>query len=189
MMPACLLLIAGCSGTASTQYYVLGSIKPSGQSAQLAAIPDMVIQVDIPPYLNRPDMVYRQSDNQLHIDEYHQWGGHLRDNIANTLAQNLSARLTSGHISVAPALHVSEKTWMLYVRIRAFERMPDGRVHLSVYWQLMTDGNTMDARSEDFIGAHVLADHDYDSMAADMSMLLAQFSDHIADVVRAHTSS
>ncbi len=193
LMPCMMLLglsgMVGCSSSPDTQYYMLDSIKPAGQPMQVAKAPSMVIQVDIPPYLDRSDMVYRQSDNHLHIDEYHQWGGHLRDNIASTLAQNLDGRLTSANISVAPAMHMSDKTLVLYIRIRAFERMPDGHVHLSAYWQLLSHGEAVYSSGEELTGEKTLTDQDYDGMAADMSMLLAQLSDHIVGVVQKYSPS
>ena len=187
MWMVCVLLMVACSSSPGTQYYVLDSIPPDGQPAPAAA--DMVIQVEVPPYLDRPGMVYRQRDNQLHIDEYHQWGGHLRDNIASTLAQNLAGHLASARISVAPALHMTDRTVMLSVRIRAFERMPDGHVYLSAYWQMLSHGEVLYARSEELRGEKTLAEQDYAGMAASMSSLLARFSEHIARAVRAHLPS
>jgi len=183
---ACLLagvlLLAAC-GASSTRYYVLDSqpaakVLPQAQSRSIA-----IRQIEIPPYLDRPKLVVRDADNQMHIAEYEQWGGHLRDNIARTLADNLAARLEGVAVSVAPFPGSLDADTSLLIDIRRFERMPDGHVQLQLQWHVEMPDGTRITRLETLRSQARTGADDYAAITRAMSSLLAVLSDHMSAAI------
>src|SRR5262247_789000 len=96
------LALGGCSNTPPTRFYVLSAV-----ADQAAAIPGKgpaigIGPITLPQYLNRPQIVTRVSGNQLAVAEFDQWGGDLNDNLARTLAANLSSLLETDRVSLYP---------------------------------------------------------------------------------------
>ncbi len=179
-----LALLSACSSTPTTHYYVLDAIKADEQPrATLAATAAIMLDVEIPHYLDRPGMVSRGQSNQLHLAEYHQWGGHLRDNIARVLADNLSTRLASAEIYIVPMPDDVKPDASLSVNIRTFERMPDGHVHLSAQWRFTARGRKTQSHFEELIGDHVVGEQGYAAMVTEMDALLARFSSQVAQTM------
>jgi len=184
-----LLVLAGC-GSRATQYYVLDMTEPDGkpavESAQATPEKGMTVsirQVDIPPYLDSPRMVLRDNGNHLKIAEYHQWGGHLRDNIARIMADNLAARLPDASISMAPFPGSARADLAVLLDIRQFERMPDGYVHLQIQWHVQGREGGLKSRLEHLQSRIRMEEGDYAGMASLMSALLGQLSDRIAEAI------
>jgi len=179
-------LLSACSSTPVTHYYVLDAIKADSRTSTPVAATAVVLEVDIPSYLDRPRMVSRDEHHQLRLAEYHQWGGRLRENIAHVLADNLLMRLASAEIYTVPIPDDVEPDATLTINIRTFERMADAHVHLSAQWHLTTKAGHTQYHFAELTGTQVIGAQDYAAMTSEMDTLLAQFAAHIADSFR-HT--
>lgn len=181
---AVLLLLAAC-GTPLVQYYVLNPVPPAKPlHMHAAAVTSVAIrQVEVPRYLDRPRIVSRGDDKQLHIAEYHQWGGRLRENIAGILGDNLTGRLGSVMVSRAPFIGSTDAQVAVLVDVRQFERLSDGYVHLNVHWQLQRSGRGVFSQYTRLQSSQPVNDKDYAAMAAAMSRLLGMLSDRIATAI------
>jgi len=179
-----LLALAGCTSAPATHYYVLDSVHP--QKKEQPSKPGMVavLHLEIPRYLDRPRIVRRDAGNQLHISEYHQWGGRLRDNIARILSDNLSERLGVTTVSTASLPGSMDARISLFVDIRKFELLSDGFVHLVVRWHILSRGKVIQSSLENLQSDLRVEEHDYAGMAAAMSRLLGHLSENIAAGVR-----
>ncbi len=180
MIVPALLVLVGCK-TPVTQYYVLNTV-PAKQAIKSAApVPAITLrQVEIPRYLDRPRMVSRDAENHLHISEYHQWGGRLRDNLANTLSDNLAERVGSVTVTTAPFPGSMDAEISLLVDFRQFERLADGYMHLRVRWLLQRSGKIIESHYEQLQSDAVIVESDYADMAAAMSQLLGRLADKVA---------
>ena len=89
-------LISGCVGNQSeTSFYVLNSISGPPDSILLPANFGVIGigPLRIPKYLDRPEIVTRYEQNGIRINEFHQWAGPLKDNVATVVGKNLSLLL------------------------------------------------------------------------------------------------
>ena len=100
-------LLAGCVGsTPPSEFYILNSLY--GAEADLGFSPDPKgLEVgfgplELPDYLDRPQIVTREKLNELNIDEFHRWGGELKSTMERIMAQNLSYLLNSERIWLYP---------------------------------------------------------------------------------------
>mgnify|MGYP000004657022 CR=1 FL=1 len=70
--------LVGCATTPSSNFFVLsaGEVPTQGSPSGIAL---SIGPVDLPRYLDRPQIVSREGDNRLEVDEFNRWGGALDD--------------------------------------------------------------------------------------------------------------
>ena len=139
-----LLLVAILSGCATqsppAHFYVLSA---KAQTAQ-AAHPGLVVgigPVSIADYLDRNQIVRRDTDVQLQMDEFNRWAGDHRKNITTVLADNLSRILGSEAVLPYPWASTLDLDYQIVVDVSRFDATSANRVVLDVQWQLF-DGRT-----------------------------------------------
>jgi len=180
------LLLAGCTTVPSARFYTLTPLEqqespsPSIQHQPQKAIPVSVsvAPVEIPDYLDRPQMVTRDGKNELYLAEFDRWAGSLRDNMTAVLAENLSLLLGSDRIFVYPRVRTEKYDYLMALRVLRLDSVPGDRVLLKAQWTLFTD--------QDRVGVtHMatftepLADSRHETMATAVSSALGQLSREI----------
>jgi uncharacterized lipoprotein YmbA len=125
-----------CGTTSPTRFYVLSTIadKPTEAPASVAL---GVGPINLPQYLDRPQIVTRLSSNQLEVGEFDQWGGQLDDSVARTLAGNLSVLLQTDRVQLFPWKDDDSLDYAVTVDVINFEQDVDGSSVLDVYWSLL----------------------------------------------------
>jgi uncharacterized lipoprotein YmbA len=125
-----------CSTTSPTRFYVLSTIadKPSEPPSDVSV---GVGPINLPQYLDRPQIVTRLSSNQLAVGEFDQWGGQLDDGFARTLAGNLSLLLQTDRVQLYPWKDEQSLDYAVTVDVINFEQDVDGSSLLDVYWSLL----------------------------------------------------
>jgi uncharacterized lipoprotein YmbA len=129
-------VLYACSTTSPTRFYVLSTIgdKPEGAPANVSI---GVGPINLPQYLDRPQIVTRLSSNQLVVGEFDQWGGQLDDGFARTLAGNLSILLQTDQVQIYPWKDEESLGYAVTVDVLNFEQDVDGSSLLDVYWSLL----------------------------------------------------
>jgi len=131
------LALGGCSSTSPTRFYVLSAI-----ADQAAVVPGKgpaigIGPITLPQYLNRPQIVTRVSGNQLAVAEFDQWGGDLNDNLARTMAANLSSLLQTDRVSLFPWKDEAPIDYQVTIDVENFEQDVDGSSVLTAYWSIV----------------------------------------------------
>ena len=101
----CVLLMAatGCARSGPTKFYVLSPLpsskaetkSPTGQRSIAIGIE----LIEMPKYLDRPQIVTRRNPNELELSEFNRWAEPLDNNFSRVLGQNLSALLGADPIN------------------------------------------------------------------------------------------
>jgi hypothetical protein len=146
-------LVAGCGSSAPSRFYTLSSLKsaepiqpPAGEN--IKAIVRMG-PVDIPDYLDRPQIVTRTSQNELYFAEFDRWGGSLRNDVSRVLIENLSSILAAGHVTVVPWKQYAPGAYRVPLTISRLDVTPGGNLYLKAQWSIIDkDGKTMTAFRE-----------------------------------------
>ena len=123
LMNASLFMLAGCSGSAPTRFYVLSILPQSAQQAANAGrnLAVGVGPVELPEYLDIPQIVTRTGQNELNLADFDKWGEPLKDNANQVLAENLAVLLPSKQVHTYPWKRSSALDYQVVVKITRFD--------------------------------------------------------------------
>ncbi len=137
---ACALFSSGCGSTIPAKFYSLSSTEGAepkkGASPEGRAITIRLDPVDIPDYLDRPQIVSRSGQNELVVSEYNRWAGSLRDDITRVLMDDLTLLLAREGTQVSMTRPAMAVDYRLRVDIVRLDIMPGGTVFLRAQWIL-----------------------------------------------------
>jgi uncharacterized protein len=195
-------LATGCAQQSQpSTFYVLSYAQDREQTGSITTMREGLSvgigPVELPQYLDRPQIVTRASDNQLEIEEFDRWGGRLKENFTIVLAEVLSAELETDRISAHPWASPDRIEIQVIVNVTAFETDTAGRSRLEARWSIV------DVRRQDVLvtarsvlrqevaapSVQVAESVDYDAIAAAMSRNVAELGREIAMQIRSHSSS
>ena len=95
------LLLGGCSFLKKTPntFYSLEALPPATTTvAAAAATPIGIEAVELPPGIDRRELVVRKADRTFEMHGNQQWSGPLEDMVIHTLAFDLAKRLPEGAV-------------------------------------------------------------------------------------------
>ena len=184
------LLFAGCANSPSARFYTL---TPLGQedaqpSSQETATPVSIsiAPVEIPDYLDRPQIATRDGRNELRLSEFDRWAGSLSENIAAVLAENLSTLLGSDRVSVYPRMSPEKADYSVAIRVLRLDCVPGDRVILKAQWTIFAGQDKKNVATRLKTYTESLSDSRYEAMVAAVSHTLEQVSREIAREITAH---
>lgn len=97
-----LLLLSGCGSTQKSDFYQLDErVNVTLAGVEKGAIIG-VGPIHLPEYIDRPQIITRNSAYQLNVSEFHRWVEPLHDSITRMLVINLSNNLASNRIYWIP---------------------------------------------------------------------------------------
>lgn len=131
--------LSGCGAVSEpSKFYLLNSLSPSDDA--IVKVPlNLAIgigPVDIPEYVDRPQIVTRVSANELNLDEFHKWAEPLKKNIPQVLADNVSVLMKTDHVASYPWKRTTQIDYQVTVDITRMDTAPDGEAHLIARWQI-----------------------------------------------------
>lgn len=103
----------------------------------LASLPELGLAIgaiEIPRYLDRPEIVTRDGANRLLMASRARWAASLRLEMQRVLADDLAARLGTYRVAVYPMEPRFPVEYRVLLDVRAFEGVPGERVVLRARW-------------------------------------------------------
>jgi uncharacterized lipoprotein YmbA len=183
------LVLGGCGGnTAASRFYTLDPVKRPGPQAIPAPAAETVAvsiaQLEIPDYLDRPEIVTRGPGNGLQVADYDRWGGDLRSDIGRVLAETISNRLSANRVIVGTAKRILPSDYRISVSVTRFDAVPGERVWLRAQWAVMgKDGRTVLLRRESDL-SEPMQGSDFRAIVAAMSRAVDRLGMEIAEGLR-----
>jgi len=183
-----LMLGAGCASSPPTRFFIMSPIEDtrSLQQAHEArfGLAVGVGPIALPAYLDRVQIVTRQSPNALDLSELNQWAEPLANNIANVVGDNLSLLLPTDDVWFYPWDVSVPMDYQLTLEIIHFEGALGSDVQLDSRWIIYSaDGTTMLASKRARYVETALGDS-YEELVAAMNRALNQLSRNVADEIR-----
>jgi uncharacterized protein len=115
-------MLAGCSRSKSSKFYVLNPIPPKKFHTQpYKSLRIGIDEVNSPGYLEKPQLVIRKGANQLKLEEYHRWAEAIDKNLMRVIETNLSTLLPGAIVESSPWDATFVPTHHLQVDISQFE--------------------------------------------------------------------
>jgi uncharacterized lipoprotein YmbA len=177
---ASVFLLAAC-GLGSKSFYVLTADgpAPSGGGAGIGVGP-----IALAEYIDRPNLVIAESENQLSVAESHRWAGDLESSIARVTAANLGRRLHTGNVRTYPWPGDDGITWQITLDIRQFHGGADGYAVIEAGWRAYSLPDRKLKASRTFVDREPLSADGYQPLVAAQSKLLSRLADDIAKELR-----
>ena len=178
------LVLAGCGTSPPSRFYVLNAVKAQETGGQVTTAPQSgfiaVGPVQIPDYLDRPQIVTRTAQNELAINEFERWGGSLREDVDRVLVENLSALLASDGVAVVSWKRRAPGAYRLPVEVNRFDAVRGGSVLLKATWGVSSPDGTKVLLVKGSTISQPLNEKDYSAVVAAMSQTLGALSQEIA---------
>jgi len=178
------LWLAGCASSPPARFYTLtplgaGEAQPSAPAVTSPASVS-VAQVEIPDYLNRPQIVTRDGRNELRLAEFDRWAGSLSDNIAAVLAEDLALILGSDRVYVSDRMRAEKADYSVAIQILRLDCVPGDQVLLKAQWTLFAGPERKDAATRMMTFTERVGDQRYETLVAAVSATLGKVSREIA---------
>jgi uncharacterized lipoprotein YmbA len=190
------LTLGGClplGHTPATRFYVLTPLSDSdmasqplgGASEARQRVSVGVAPVEIPRYLDRPQIVTRISANELSLADFDQWAEPLSDRVTQVLTENLTHLLSAHGIDVLPETRSHRETYQVQVVLMRFERDASNGCVLQARWSLVEERAQAVRVQNAFDVRMPLEASGYDAIVGAMSRALGALSRDIALRLRA----
>lgn len=176
-----LISISGCGTSQITDFYQLEESTDTSLTGLKKGSVIGVGPINLPEYINRPQIVTRKSKHQFNVSEFKRWIEPLNDSISRLLVINLSNNLNSNQIYWVPR---SDRQYPLDLRVVIDVGRFDGQlgkdVSLEARWSIF-DKQDQPALTRVSIIKESTRDQSYEALVAAMNKALQQLGLEIAD--------
>jgi uncharacterized lipoprotein YmbA len=144
------LVLTGCSFFSKSQsrFYSLDRVAPAAPAANVHGLPVGIDGVELPPGLDRREIVVRKADHQLDVRSNEQWSASLQPLVLHTLAFDLAARLPEGMLILPGEAKPPGAMRSIDVVLEELAAGPEAKVVLDGRWILRENGRPDVARHE-----------------------------------------
>jgi uncharacterized lipoprotein YmbA len=192
-MLACSSLMTGCAlvggGTQQpTQNYVLSSLysdetQPSAV-ADLRDIGILVGPIRMALYLDRSDIVIRDSQNKIRLADFSQWAGPLQENFSRVLAENLSILLSTDKVGIFPGTRAMSFDFNVTVNVTQFDGIPGDKADLRARWSVLDNNREKVLYEKHTVLSQTTENDSLEALIAAESRALADLSREIAEAIQ-----
>ena len=180
------LVMSGCSTGPPTRLYVLTSLSHAavppatgGREISIGVGP-----VELPQYVNRPQIVTGQQSSELQSAASAQWAEPLQDGFTRVLAENLSFLLATDRVAIFPwKTFVPE--YQVVVEVTHFLGQTGAEVSLVALWSILNKDGREALVSKKSSFRESTGSSEYEALAAAMSRTVAALSRDIATALLA----
>ena len=181
------LLLAACAHTPKPNYYVLSG--PSGTASEVVRDGRSIGlgPIALPDYLDRPQIVTRDTDSRLHLSNEHRWAEPLSASFSRALLTHLEKALPGRTLVSHPWRADLDIARQVHIDVTRFDRDAGGSFHLSARWNVTgADGKeaSMSRSSDIEVPVNGKVD-DYDALITAANGAVAALANSIATQLKA----
>jgi uncharacterized protein len=177
---------SGCAGTENSRFYTLDYLAMASSGSPDAGSSGVSIgigPVQLPEYLNRPQIVTRTDRYKINVAEFDRWAAPLDEAFSRVLAENLSILLSTDRVSVYPRQTSRRFDYQVPIEIIRFDGTIPGDANLMVRWSLLKEGKETRITMKKFHGGKPIAGQGYSGLVSAMSLGIYDLSREIANVI------
>lgn len=180
-------LLVGCARTPPPNFFLLDFPVDEELAGIERGIAIGVGPINLPQYLDRPQIVTRGAGNSVKLSEANQWAEPLKASISRVLMVNLGRRLKTNRVYAVPQRRRTPLDFQVTVDFGRFDGWPDREVVLATRWGLFGK----DAKELLYTGVSVIREPTttpgYDGFIGAQIRALERLSGEIADALQAQT--
>lgn len=178
----------GCASSSPSRFYLLNSLdttrpemKPSADERCFSI---GIGPINIPDYLDQPQIVTRGVSNEIGLAEFDRWAENLKDNLTRVLAKNLSILLCTKTIVFFPWKGGVPVDYRVEMEVLRMDGNLGGKVSLEAWWMILSgDGKKMVLNKKSTF-TEAVSGKDYNSLVAAQSRAIGHLSREIAEAIR-----
>ena len=185
-----LMVMTGCTGTSeSSRFYMLKGL-PNTESAQYTAAAAKGLSIgvgpmEIPKYLDRPQIVTRAGGSKLELGEFDKWAGSLKDDIPRVLAENLSVLLSTDRVVTFPWRRSGRIDYQIRGDVIRFDGELGESASLIVRWMILGGEEKTPFLMRKSSFTEPVEGRSYDALVSAQSRVLESLSKEIAKEIKA----
>jgi uncharacterized lipoprotein YmbA len=175
-------IVDGCSTGPPTRLYVLTSLSRAEFAPPATGRREISIgigPVELPQYVNRPQIVTGQQSSELQSAASAQWAEPLQDGFTRVLAENLSLLLATDRVALFPWKTFTPE-YQVVVEVTHFLGQTGGAVSLVALWSILNKDGQEALVSKKSSFREATGSSEYAALAAAMSRTVAALSRDIA---------
>jgi uncharacterized lipoprotein YmbA len=172
------LVVTACGRSPTVKYYTL-SPTPVNLPAASSDLNVAIGPADFPRSLARNQIVTRESDTQLTVDQYNIWSAPLEMDFLRVLGDNIAMELDTDHVAIYPAGAAFDIDYRVVLHVMQFDGALGENVNLRVRWTIMRDGDEVSVGTFNNTQAVEAGDDSYDALVAAHSAAIAALSQAI----------
>jgi uncharacterized protein len=183
------VLLNGCTSSKATRFYSLNPLKSASPSAMAYGgspstsnpRPSLgIASVEIPDYLDRPQIVTRDAGSGLKIAEFDQWAGDLDKDVTRVLAETLSDQFPNTPVYILTGRRALPADYRITVHLTRLDPIPGKGVWLEGLWTVLAEnGRRIEVRGESSV-TEPIQGTGYGAIVAAMSRAVDQLGKEIA---------
>ena len=184
------LSLAGCVGgtSAPTQFYMLNPVSQTALDPARASTSSTVRvsldPVEVPEYLNRPQIVTHLDRSKYQLDEFNQWMEPLGDNLTRVIAENLSEILAADGIDILSMSRPVETDYTVAVQILRMDGKRGRDVVLVARWSLFDQTDNSLSLTKRSVIQETVSDDSYQGFVLLQNRMIESLSREIADGIK-----
>jgi len=184
------LSLAGCIGgtSAPTQFYMLDPVSPTALDPARASTSSTVRvsldPVEVPEYLNRPQIVTHLDRSEYQLDEFNQWMEPLGDNLTRVITENLSEMLAADGIDILSMSRPVETDYTVAVQILRMDGKRGQDMVLVARWSLFDQADNSLLLTKRSIIQETVSDDTYQGLVLLQNRMIESLSREIADGIK-----
>lgn len=181
-------VLSGCANTPPSRFYMLSSQSTSEEKKSNLADPGCIAlaigPVELPEYLNRPQILSRISENELKLADFDKWAEPLDHNISRVIIENLTEQLHAWNFAVFPWGGSIPIDYRIAVDIIRFDGNLSGDATLVVRWSIFVqEGKTLQTTKKSTYTEPV-SSQSFEALVSAQEKLLAVFCGEIAKEIK-----
>jgi len=158
-------------------YYLLTPLSEVSNTNEMSR--DLIFgQIDFPTYLDRPQLITRNLQNELVISNNDRWGEPLQDNLARVLKENLQRRINGLRISSYPWQPSNGNGLLLNLTVNQFDGLLGQQANVDIRWSLVDPDSEKVLTQEHFISHPSIG-----SSSADLVAGLSEATDQLSATI------
>jgi uncharacterized lipoprotein YmbA len=180
-------LIAACSTTPAVRYYTLNPFSEMQPDVSQAVSGDTLAigvgPVELPKFLDRPQIVTRISQHRVEVSEFHRWAGSFSEDFLRVLAKNISMLLPADRVAAYPWTDQFSPSFRIPLTVEQFDGQFGGDVVLNVTWSVWHQKDTNEPVIKHTLIKEPVSHEDYDALVEAQSRAIAALSRAIVDEI------
>lgn len=180
-------LLSACTSPPSSFYvlYAMDQLNAALPRAPLMRCLHLGVgPIEIPRYLQKPEIVLRMVNNELYLSEFHRWAEPLHVNVEFVISQNLRWLLGTRHIVKYPWTLDTRIDLRVKVSIIRFDTNDKGLSVLIAHWSIGNKNGNVDYLTNSANFQQLADPKNYHSIVEAMNRNLANLSEDISKDIR-----